>query len=115
MRYKLLLCVLLSFASAYGAESRQKDSKNLIENVQTLLNFHMEPESPKVGDRPVLLVQVNTTISRNEIVLEATLDDATLKLTNTAGQLWTANLKALSEVKTHTVSVNIFTRDAQQA
>lgn len=114
MRQWILLCFLLSNCFAVVSSGKNANAKNL--NLESsVLSFHLVPAAPKVGEKATLFVQASTSISRNEYVLEATLDDSPLKFTSTGDLLWSSLMKTFSEVKSHTVTVNVFVRDSVEA
>ncbi len=86
-----------------------------VEAERPLLSFHTEPAAPKVGQTVAVFVQVESDISRNEIVLEGNLDSVPVKLTQTGDALWIASFKTFSEVKSYNFHVDIFVRDANES
>lgn len=115
MRKWVLLWLVCAFHFSESAQANIKQIKKVQLSERSLLSFHLEPLLPKVGEKVSLFVQAATGVTKNELVIEAMLDAAPLKLTNTGAELWAAIFKPFSEVKAHQVSVNIFVRDALEA
>lgn len=108
---QLIMLLLLCFIQSVHADLPITE----VETEKPILKFHLEPSEPKVGQKISLFVQTETSFLNNEIVLEAQLDEATLKLTNTGDQLWSGVIRAYSEVKNHNISINIYVRDLKEA
>ncbi len=81
---------------------------------QTL--FHTVPTQPKVGQAVSVFLQLETLMTKNEVVIEARLDTTVnLRFVKTADQLWVAHLNPYHEIKSHIIDVNIFIQDEKEA
>lgn len=103
------LCLGLAFCVPAFANEMEVASE------RPLLRFHTSPESPKVGERVSLFLQVDSGFDKNEVVLAATLNTSPVNFAQSAPSLWTINFNPFTEVKTHNLHVDIFLRDAKES
>ncbi|MBY0553709.1 hypothetical protein K2P97_04215 [bacterium] len=89
MRQMMLLLLFCLGQNTYA------ENTPIFEIQKPILNFHFEPVQPKVGQKISVFVQTETSFLNNEVVLEAKLNETTLKLTNTGDQLWSGVLVLL--------------------
>ena len=78
--------------------------------------FHTVPAQPKVGESISVFLQLETLMTKNEVVIEAKLDTTlNVRFVKTADQLWVAHLKPYHEIKSHTLDVDLFLQDEKEA
>ena len=78
--------------------------------------FHTVPAIPKVGEPVSIFLQLETLMTKNEVVIEAKLDTTVnVRFVKTADQLWVAHLKPYHEIKSHTLDVDLFLQDEKEA
>ena len=78
--------------------------------------FHTVPAQPKIGQAVSVFLQLETLMTKNEVVIEAKLDTTiNVRFVKTADQLWVAHLNPYHEIKSHTLDVDLFLQDEKEA
>lgn len=99
------------------AKAKYLDANSSIEILAPtpVVNFNLQPEELKVGQDSALYIEANSSFSKNEVLVEATLDAQKLELTKTTSTLWIASLSAFSKVESHLVNAKVFIRNTKEA
>ena len=80
-----------------------------------ILKITTVPENPKQGEAITVFLQPTTMLSKTEYVFQASVENLNVNFIKTGEQLWTAQIRPFHEVKTHTLSVDIFVQSATEA
>ena len=125
-----LLNIIFLVLFAFGAQASVYSDINyraLISKIQSkikarkrkglesrLLKFTVSPNEPRVKDEISLFIQPLTSFTDSNMLLEATLDGAsvTAKLEHPAKELWVLDAGPFTEVGVHNLTAKIFLQDA---
>jgi len=100
---RLFFVSICSFAFVQAASASTLDQK--------LIDFKIVPANPKVGERLALFARVES-FTKNETILEATIDDGnTLKFERAGGDLWSVSLNPYAVVGPHQITIRVLVRD----